>query len=48
MREAERSRFDGVSRIMPREGGKRGRKINEGTERREDVDVVIVAGRKIK
>ena len=48
MREAGRSRFDGGSRIMPREGGKRGRKINEGTEKREDVDMVIVAGRKMK
>ena len=48
MREAGRSRFDGGSRIMPREGGKRGRKINEGTERREDVDTVIVVGRKMK
>ena len=28
-----------------REGGRRERKINEGTERREDVDMVIVAGR---
>ena len=48
MREAGRSRFDGVSRIMPREGGKRGRKIIEGTEKREDVHMVIVAGRKME
>ena len=33
---------------MPREGGKRGRKIIEGTEKREDVHMVIVAGRKMK
>ena len=52
MREAGRSRFEGGARIVLKrckrkkaatEGGKRERKINDGTERREDVDMVIVA-----
>ena len=30
-----------------REGGKRERKMNEGTKRREDVDVVIVTEKRV-
>ena len=56
MREAGRSRFEGGERIVlkrckrkkaAREGEKRERKMNEGTKRREDVDVVIVAEKRV-
>ena len=55
MREAGRSRFKGGERIVlkrckrkkaARERGRRKRKMNEGTKRREDVDVVIVTEKK--
>lgn len=56
MREAGRSRFEGGERILlkrckrkkaAREGEKRERKMNEGTKRREDVDVVIATEKRV-